>query len=275
MIYFDNLIIHVEYDKSITKINYNHHTIANDLIFKSVNNSLIKGNNLSDAVHIYLDSLNKIEAEIIFEVYDNFVDGFILGLATYMVFVDLLSNCELNLPFDVIIPYDLNSLYAVNKNMFKYISIILAGLSKIKIYTKLVCYLQQFISIWEPLFVVGPDIDYSQLSINIIAGVGDVILDKMVELENKCDKLASRLLKQEQEHFTALKSIQANMQREFDLLLAETKKSLLTLPNHIDSYVLERVHKTIDVEMQLPSGQQIKNLEHRVDNLYEVIRTKF
>ena len=276
------LKINIEYHHSITKISYvykNHHVIANELIFKSLDNSINSSYCLLEAVQIYMDNLSKCEAEVIFEAYhkhirDGFViDGFITGLATYMVFIDLLDRHELDLPFEFNLPYNLNSLYAVNRNMFKYVIIILTTLSKIECFS-FINYILEFINIWEPLFVLGPNINYAELSLSIISGFSDHVLNVLLKTERKCQKLAEKLLKQEQEHYLALQSIQCNMQQEFDLMISETKKNLLALPMHIDSYVLERVHKTLDAELQLPSKQQLINLEHRVENLYEVIKTK-
>jgi hypothetical protein len=106
------------------------------------------------------------------------IDGFVLGLASYVSFIALHESGSLteHIPFQFGIPSTINNGNIVNQNMFRHLTLPLTALSKVSdgIILQLVSFVQSFINMWEPLFSPGPIIsstDEARLAMEVISGI--------------------------------------------------------------------------------------------------------
>ena len=148
------------------------YTIRND----NISSFLVGSGSPVDKLSFYINSLSNSQLNLIQKEYLRYIedgilsDGFISGLACYLVLCFLINN-DLIPDYHLSIPHD----DIVNTNMFTYITIALHSLSMSDTYiSHLASYVQSFINIWEPLFISGPTIKpqyYATLSIDVISAI--------------------------------------------------------------------------------------------------------
>ncbi len=237
--------------------------------FQSVTHSIQgNANNLTDKTAIYMKSISDDDLSLIIKEYSKYIqdgvviDGFIAGLGTYVAFLllnenNLFSN---HLPFQFSIPANVRNGHILNRNMFQYLSLPLSSMLKIsrKLLLQISVFLHNFINIWEPLFISGPNISPStqgQLAVNIISGFSQTVFSSLAQIQT----IESRL----QNH---LDDALAKMRREFNNLMIETRttNNINMIKSLIENEMTSYRPKSDNEEIRL----MISDLENKITNLY-------
>ena len=138
---------------------------------------------LYDRVMEHLGTLEDKEIAIIEKEYRKYgkvsiINGFAIGVATYLTFLLLQENNAFigQMPFQFATPVTVESANSVNHNMFQYLSLPLTALANIVkgLQMQLVTFVQTFINIWDPAFLPGPIIGMqaeARLCMEVVSGI--------------------------------------------------------------------------------------------------------
>lgn len=165
------------------------------------------GEDIYNRLQAYMIDLDKSEIDAIVRYYKKHIDngilfdGFLAGIASYFALAWLIDK-NVQLPFVFRLPCPVASQDILTRNVFNYMNMPLVVLGKITngIITQLITFVQNFIRMWEPVFIKGPAIDAAenyQTGLNILLGYTQDLIDKINKQERKYDDLLHRIEKLE------------------------------------------------------------------------------
>ena len=256
-------------------------------------NDTLNQNTLVDQVASYLKTLPNEEISVIMKEYSKYIedgillDGFIAGIASYLTFLLLNENSIFmnQISFQMTIPFMVNNSSCITRNMFKYLTLPLSGLSKVSrgVLFQLVTFLQSFINIWEPAFVPGPIIDNNneaKICMEVISGLANDATEKLSKIQTHQNTMMSSLNAIETRLKLTIDDSLNKMKREINDLLIETRASIKDLTDHVIKQLnvvdckIEDAVSTIDDVVKHKVGKIVENqldsqIKHKISSEIE------
>lgn len=265
-------------------------TILNGIIYSMVG----CGNNLVERAGVYISSIPENQTIAMLTEYSKYMnngillDGLVAGIGAYLVFLKLIEDDVFPLPFLFNIPYTVSSALALNKNMMRYLSLPLLAITKLSseleslyrgccnvdiircnwlrdmscknvggVMLHLVTFIQNFINMWDLLFIPGPNLSQyaqSSLCVEVVSGISQCSTSLLIGyLTQQC-----YIIEQ-------INCVEDKLRRYIDETLQRIRREIdnLTLDNK--QYVMHHMLTDYREEMTQEISKQISKL--RFDNL--------
>ena len=279
--YFDS-------DINSPRINEN---IINNILFKSITYSIVgDSQNLIERIADYMRKLPNDEILVITREYKKYIldgmllDGFISGIATYIVFLYLNENGAFSgqMPFQFTIPFPIDNGDIMNRNMFQYISLPICALAKISkgVLLQIISYIQGFINMWEPAFSNGPvigSINESRIAMEVVSGLSNTVISSLSKIQNKQQIITDSLNIMEDRLKRTIDEAVIKMGREINNLLVESRSAVKELFDHKDNIksisekeICEIVETKLNHNNEIQS-QKYNSFESVINNKIETV----
>lgn len=291
-------------------------TLHDKSVFQSLTCSIIstnvsQGNSLVDRVISYILTLPQEEVSVITKEYSKYIEtkpntnkhqedplglrsfnsfgillnGFISGIAAYIVFLLLNENSAFinQLSFQISTPSPLNSGTIFNRHMFQYLSLPFTALSKVShgLLLQLVVFIQSFINIWEPVFIEGPSIEpinEARIAIEVLGGFSNYVTGEVARANSQREAVLASINSVETRLQTTINDSLTKLRREINNLVIETRHTIGELTdicckqvNGMNDSVKEKI--AISLQSELNSqikekvASEIENTQSRIGEL--------
>lgn len=261
-------------------------------VFRSIIYSINgDGDNTFERASSYMRTLSSEDLQIIVKEYTKYIsdgiliDGFIAGIGAYIVFLLLIENNIFvnQIPFQFGIPYSVNTGNSINRNMFQHLSLALIALSKTchGVLLQFIIFIQSFINIWEPGFVIGPTIDsmnQHRMCMEIISGFSQHITlsfsnidSKQKSIDESIDQLEIKLQKTINDSIYKMEQKIKNLLNEsrssINDLVIKSINSIESIDDTIKFKINNNVNKLLNENIENKVSLEIEHSYERIGEL--------
>lgn len=258
---------------------------------------------LFDQISAYMRTLPSDEVSVIMKEYTKYIedgillDGFIAGIASYLVFLILNENSIFmnQMLFQLTVPCMVSNGNTITRNMFQYLSLPLSALSKVSngVLRQLVIFIQSFINIWEPAFADGTCIgntNEAKICMEVISGLANDAITKLSRVQSEHNSMMTTLNKVESRLKETIDDSLVKIRREINNLLVETRSSVKDLSHHVvkqldivdgriddsmsalDDSIKEKIGKMVEDELDDQIKRKIRSgIEETQERIEEIV----